>query len=58
MVGSIIGVGIANQLMSAKGSGTSGVDWAQATNVGKTLLMSPLIGFFGWPPFCCCCSRR
>src|SRR5579863_7112402 len=37
MVGSIIGVGIANQLMSVK-TGTSGVDWAQAANVGKTLL--------------------
>ena len=29
MVGSIIGVGIANQLMSAQ-TGTSGVDWGQA----------------------------
>ncbi len=46
MVGSIIGVGLANQLMSAKGSGTSGVDWAQATKVGQTLLLSPVIGFF------------
>ncbi len=45
MVGSIIGVGLANQLMSAKGSGTSGVDWAQATKVGQTLLISPVIGF-------------
>jgi PiT family inorganic phosphate transporter len=45
MVGSIIGVGIANQLMSVR-NGTSGVDWSQATNVGKTLLISPLIGFF------------
>src|SRR5262249_24092901 len=44
MVGSIIGVGIANQLLSVK-SGTSGVDWDQATNVGKTLLVSPFIGF-------------
>jgi PiT family inorganic phosphate transporter len=44
MVGSIIGVGIANQLMSPK-SGTSGVDWDQAMKVGKTLLVSPLIGF-------------
>jgi len=46
MVGSIIGVGIANQLMSVK-SGTSGVDWGQALNVGKTLLLSPLVGFAG-----------
>jgi len=44
MIGSIIGVGIANQLMSAK-SGTSGVDWNQAMNVGRTLLVSPLVGF-------------
>jgi PiT family inorganic phosphate transporter len=46
LVGSIIGVGIANQLMSVK-SGTSGVDWAQATNIGKSLLLSPLVGFVG-----------
>src|ERR1700734_774522 len=44
MVGSIIGVGIANQLMSVK-SGTSGVDWGQAANVGKSLLVSPIVGF-------------
>ncbi len=44
MVGSIIGVGIANQLMSPK-TGTSGVDWGQAANVGKTLLVSPIVGF-------------
>jgi len=44
LVGSIIGVGIANQLMSAR-TGTSGVDWSQAANVGKTLLISPIVGF-------------
>jgi PiT family inorganic phosphate transporter len=44
LVGSIIGVGIANQLMSVR-TGTSGVDWAQATGVGKSLLLSPLVGF-------------
>ncbi|HEY6292015.1 MAG TPA: inorganic phosphate transporter [Terriglobia bacterium] len=44
MIGSIIGVGIANQLMSPK-TGTSGVDWSQATKIGETLLLSPLIGF-------------
>src|ERR1700733_4140320 len=46
LIGSIIGVGIANQLMSGK-TGTSGVDWAQATNIGKSLLLSPLVGFVG-----------
>jgi phosphate/sulfate permease len=44
MVGSIIGVGLANQLMSAH-TGTSGVDWEQATKVFKVLLISPLVGF-------------
>jgi PiT family inorganic phosphate transporter len=44
LIGSIIGVGIANQLMSPK-TGTSGVDWAQATNIGKSLLLSPVVGF-------------
>lgn len=44
LIGSIIGVGIANQLMSVK-TGTSGVDWAQALNIGKSLLISPLVGF-------------
>jgi PiT family inorganic phosphate transporter len=45
MVGSIIGVGIANQLMNVR-TGTSGVDWEQALKVLKVLLISPLIGFF------------
>src|SRR5262245_36416026 len=44
LIGSVIGVGIANQLMSVR-DGTSGVDWAQATKVGYSLLLSPLIGF-------------
>jgi len=46
LIGSIIGVGIANQLMSPH-SGTSGVDWGQAANVFKVLLISPLVGFGG-----------
>jgi PiT family inorganic phosphate transporter len=44
MVGSIIGVGVANQLMNVHG-GTSGVDWEQATKVFRVLLISPLVGF-------------
>src|SRR5271163_1043947 len=44
LIGSIIGVGIANQLMNAR-TGTSGVDWAQAANIGKSLLLSPIFGF-------------
>jgi len=44
MVGSIIGVGLANQLLNPH-LGTSGVDWEQAMKVLKTLLFSPLVGF-------------
>ena len=44
LIGSIIGVGIANQLMNPH-TGTSGVDWAQAGNVFEVLLISPLVGF-------------
>jgi PiT family inorganic phosphate transporter len=46
LIGSIIGVGIANQLMSPK-TGTSGVDWGQAANIGKSLVLSPIVGFLG-----------
>ncbi|MDM0113095.1 inorganic phosphate transporter [Variovorax sp. J22R133] len=44
LIGSIIGVGIANALMHGR-DGTSGVDWTQATKVGYSLLLSPLVGF-------------
>jgi inorganic phosphate transporter, PiT family len=45
LIGSIMGVGLMNQLMAASGSGTSGVDWGQAAKIGESLLFSPLIGF-------------
>ncbi len=45
LIGSIIGVGLMNQLMAVNPSGASGVDWSQATKIGETLLLSPLIGF-------------
>jgi PiT family inorganic phosphate transporter len=44
LIGSIIGVGIANALMHGR-DGTSGVDWTQAAKVGYSLLLSPMIGF-------------
>jgi PiT family inorganic phosphate transporter len=44
MVGSIIGVGLASQLMNAHGR-TSGLDWSQVTKVLEALLISPLLGF-------------
>ena len=44
LIGSIIGVGIANALMRGR-DGTSGVDWTKATEIGYALLLSPLFGF-------------
>src|SRR6202008_241726 len=45
LIGSVIGVGLMNQLMGGP-NGTSGVDWSQATKIGYTLLASPAFGFF------------
>jgi inorganic phosphate transporter, PiT family len=39
-----MGVGITNALLRGR-DGTSGVDWSQATNIAKALLLSPLFGF-------------
>jgi PiT family inorganic phosphate transporter len=44
LIGSIIGVGVANALMNGR-DGTAGVDWGQAQSVGVTLLVSPIVGF-------------
>ena len=45
LIGSIIGVGVANALMRGQ-DGTSGVDWGKATEIGQALLFSPMVGFF------------
>jgi PiT family inorganic phosphate transporter len=44
LIGSIIGVGIANAMMHGQ-DGRSGVDWSKATEIGYALLLSPIIGF-------------
>jgi len=43
LIGSILGVGIANSLWN--GAGLSGVNWAECKKVGLALLCSPIIGF-------------
>jgi PiT family inorganic phosphate transporter len=45
LIGSVIGVGLANQLMAPGSAHTSGVDWGQASNVLKALAFSPIAGF-------------
>jgi inorganic phosphate transporter, PiT family len=44
LIGSIIGVGVTNALLHGR-TGTSGVDWSKAKEVGEALLLSPLFGF-------------
>lgn len=45
LIGSVLGVGLANQLLMSGADGTAGVDWSQARKVLSGLLMAPLIGF-------------
>lgn len=44
LVGSIVGVGIANALLHGRAA-TAGVDWAQVQKIGMSLLISPIFGF-------------
>jgi len=44
LIGSIIGVGIANAMMHGR-SALSGVNWGQAMNIGNALILSPIVGF-------------
>ena len=41
----------------AAGSATSGVDWAQASNIGMSLLVSPLVGFCRRRRCCSCVMK-
>ncbi len=46
LIGSIIGVGLMNQLMATSATGTSGVDWGQGhPRSVRRCCLSPLIGF-------------
>jgi inorganic phosphate transporter, PiT family len=45
LIGSIMGVGIANAVMHGR-SALSGVNWGQALNIGNALILSPIVGFF------------
>lgn len=45
LIGSILGVGLANQLIG--GNAAAGVDWSQVQKVFTGLLIAPVIGFAG-----------
>src|SRR5262249_1257517 len=46
LIGSIMGVGLANQLMAPAGEGTSGGGWKQARGAAQALRFRPLMGCF------------
>ena len=54
LIGSIIGVGIANALMRGR-DGTSGVDWAQATEDRLLAAAVAAVRLRRWPRCCCWC---
>ncbi|MEO5866328.1 MAG: inorganic phosphate transporter [Sphingomonas sp.] len=47
LIGSILGVGVANEFLSGSTGGTAGLDMAQVQKVLAALLFSPLVGFIG-----------
>jgi len=46
LIGSILGVGLMHSLMNSGGF-MGGVNWDQARAIGLSLVVSPLVGFFG-----------
>jgi PiT family inorganic phosphate transporter len=47
LIGSILGVGLANSLLTKGYTFGEGVNWAKAIDTGRALLFSPIIGFIG-----------
>jgi PiT family inorganic phosphate transporter len=47
LIGSIMGVGLANSLTISGQVFGAGVNWSKAYEIGLSLLISPLVGFFG-----------
>jgi PiT family inorganic phosphate transporter len=45
LIGAILGVGLANSMLSAGHEFGEGVNWAKASEVGISLLVSPIVGF-------------
>src|SRR5208282_5564213 len=45
LVGAILGVGLANSWFSGAQQFGEGINWAKASEVGISLLVSPIVGF-------------
>ena len=52
LIGSIIGVGLANAADGAVATAPAGVDWSQAAEIGYALAVFAAVGF-SWPRSCC-----
>jgi PiT family inorganic phosphate transporter len=56
LIGSIVGVGLMNSLLSPDAAFGDGVNWAKVADTVKALVLSPLIGFVARR--CCCCCQE
>jgi inorganic phosphate transporter, PiT family len=45
LLGAIMGVGLANSMLAGAHEFGEGINWAKASEVGTTLMVSPLVGF-------------
>jgi PiT family inorganic phosphate transporter len=45
LIGSILGVGLANSAMAGGRNFGEGINWSKASEVGMSLLLSPIVGF-------------
>ena len=45
LIGAIMGVGLANSWLQGNGEFGEGINWAKASEVGTSLLLSPIVGF-------------
>jgi len=45
LIGSIMGVGLANSLLASNHVFGEGINWGQAKNIGLSLVISPVVGF-------------
>jgi phosphate/sulfate permease len=57
LIGAILGIGLANGLMSGRGM-SAGVNWSKAGEVALALLVSPLIGFLAAGALLLAAKRR
>ncbi len=56
LIGAIMGVGLANSMLSKGHVFGEGVNWAKASEVGTSLLVSPIVGFCAAALLLLCCK--